>query len=173
MSITKKVKNIWSVPCQKAHVDSRSQLISMIDILEKLDVTIDIDSAPKDLLRDKKSNTLRNPVNFPVNFTLVSYWEIDPEYRGKIIKMHVEIESPKKKPLGYAELKFKSEKDKDFHKTFVEFHSLPLIESGIYSFNIQLKEKDTYTTIRRIPFIVDITTNPKKPIQKTKDYQTS
>lgn len=156
------IKNVWSLICQKAIIDTRTSLVSLIDLIEKIDVVVENVDGKESIFKDDKNTVLKNPVLFPAQFTLVNYWEVPKDFEDKEISIRVLIMSPSGKSLGSADFQFRTEKGKNYHRTLTEFQSLPVIESGTYFFELQTKTDDSYTKIGSIPLAIGIIKNDPK-----------
>lgn len=139
------IKNVWSILCQKAHIDSRTNLISLLDVLEQINIE----------LKEKLPSNSKKPLLFPISTTFASYWQILPEYKNKQIDMIVKICSPDGDILGSSELKFKTEKD--YHRTLVDFPQLPITTAGLYLFEVYIKYGKEEKKICTVPLVVNIT----------------
>jgi hypothetical protein len=144
MSQVDEIKIIWSVLCQKAHIDSRTGLTSLIDVIEQ--INIDYTGDLKD--QDEK------PFLFPINSTLASYWQIPREYKNKDIELKIEVVDPKDKILGTTTLKFKT--SKNYHKTLVDFPHMLITKPGIYTFKLFISQKKKDKLIKELPLVVNI-----------------
>lgn len=139
-----KIKNIWSVLCQKAHIDSRTNLLSLLDIVEQLNIEHK-GELPKE---DTK------PLLFPISMTLAGYWQIPDTYKNKEIEIISKVISPNGEILGSSNVQFKT--NKGYHKTLIDFPQLPITIEGKYLFETYIKNRGKENTVSTIPLIVNI-----------------
>lgn len=133
-----KTKNIWSIVCQKALVDSQTQLVSLIDIVEKLIVDIDINKAPEEVQKSFKNGVLGNPIQIANNITVASYWSIQKDHEEKDFVLETTVKDSNERALLTTNLEIKPKRNEANHKTFVNLPGIAITGSGIYTIESSL-----------------------------------
>lgn len=140
------IRHIWTVICSKSVIDQDTNSISLLEVLEQLNI-----SGPK--LPKKKDKVVTIPLNFEV-VTLWSRVSDDQPCRGnaRIILFA---------PSGKKIKEFKHNVDLTTYKRFrnrVKIIGFPFPESGIYNFQIQIKEeKDSnWKEVANIPLQLEL-----------------
>ena len=141
MAKVMKTKNIWSVLCKKALVDSQTQLVSIIDIVEKLILEIDITKAPKEIQESFKDGVLENPIQLSDTLTVASYWAIGEDSRERDMTLETLIKDSNGKTLLTGSMQVKFDSANSSHRTFVNLPSFPITGSGTYKIRSLLKDK--------------------------------
>lgn len=137
------IVNIWTLLCQKAHIDSRTGLTTLVDVLEQINIDY-----------KGKLVELEKPLAFPISSTLASFWKIPEKYKDKPIMLQVKVIDPKEEILGTSTLEFKTEKD--YHKTFIDFPQMLITESGIYKFQLTIIQDKNKEVVKDFPITVNI-----------------
>lgn len=150
------IKHIWSIPCQKANIDMRSGLLTLVDVLEEITVTVDPKKNTKDLLEEMKGNKQGKSILVQNNFSLVSFWEIPENEKNKKQSMKIKMFNSDNLQVGEGGLDFTTDSKSNFHKTIFEIPSIPVNKSGTYYLSISLKIKDDFVELSRIPFNVKV-----------------
>jgi hypothetical protein len=134
-----KTQNLWSLLCKKAIVDKETNLISIIEIVEKLIVDIDMEKAPdhvKEALKEGKK-----PLQIGGEMAVASYWALSEELAGKEIFVSTVIKDGKGKELGNAKFSFIAQEGDRNHRTFLKLPSFPVTQDGTYTIVSTLKDK--------------------------------
>lgn len=142
MSHIKKTKNIWSVICKKSIVDEQTKLISLIDIVERLILDIDIDKAPTDLQDSFKKGRFIKPIQVPENITVASYWALQDDHRGVELQVETIIKDEEGENLASGVLQFTTNTDHTNYRTFFTLPAFPITGSGIYQIESILKSNE-------------------------------
>jgi len=129
------MKHIWSVLCEKSIVDAQKNTISLIDVLEQLNVSIPSDNIAK---------IDEGPITIQVNFELVSFWMKDEDKQEKDEEVIVSIEAygpdnrklksfdqSIKIPAGYKRIRSRS-----------LFTGLSIFESGVHKIKIKFRDNE-------------------------------
>jgi hypothetical protein len=136
----KQTKNIWTVVCKKAIVDSQSQLISLIDIVEKFSLDVDIEKAPEEIRNSFKTGVFEPAIQVSESMTIASYWFLQDKHRGVDLEVEIVINDSDKKQIASGVVKFTTQNEHKNHRTFVNFPTFPITGSGIYSIIATLKD---------------------------------
>lgn len=138
------MKNIWSLLCRRALIDPQTNVISLIESFEEIEIGVDKDSKGK-------------VINAPIDFELVSYWskeENDPkEYSGE-----VKVFDPNKKIIGKFPLALDFSKSRRL-RARLQFPSLLIKSQGEYTFQVQYKvstDSNKFISVAEVPLFVKI-----------------
>lgn len=149
--------HVWSVLCTRGILDSYTNNVSLIEVVESLKVT------PSRAWREEQT------VAVPTAMALVSLWlRSDPEAPEHfetrvVIVMPDGTEAPGNAMagdlLGHSRL-----------RTFMKVDHLPIRSSGLYWLVIEHRsvEKDVWTRAARVPLQVELELPRSKPAQKEK-----
>jgi len=141
------MKHVWTIICKKSIIDSDTNLISIVDVIEQLQIGL-----PKKIMEENKT------VNLPVNFEIISSWA---DFDRTIIKkgwVNVVVLDPKGNKLKNFESKFVMDKHYTNVRTRLKISGLPISIKGVYSFIVQFKDKENgkYQEIASVPLFIDI-----------------
>lgn len=131
-----KIKHIWSVLCGQSIINSENNEISLINILEHLDINV--------VLKNDKEP--ERGINVPISYEVVSMWVKQDE--NKEIKGFVEIEVTL--PNGQVKKLFNQEliipvKTKRM-RTRLKINGLVVQEDGIYNYIVKYRDVDQKTS---------------------------
>lgn len=144
------IRHVWTVLCSNVVIDRDSNNVSLQDVIEQVQVTIEGGWSP-----DAKSV-------LPIRLNLVTLW-VRADYavpaQGKArITVLSPAGDPLAKPGGY-EINLA-----DPYRRFrgrTRFGSLPVAGSGCYTFLVELqKEDEAWEPVAEIPLEVTIETSP-------------
>ncbi len=151
MPNTLNIQHIWSVVCDDAVVDSRTNNISLHNALELLTIeTKNNDNLQKII----KQSSVEKPVILPIRFTIVSSWLHNKVRSSTALKMKIEIVSPKGKIIATMANDIKVDSEKNRTRTIARVEGLPIIaEFGLYKFLIKIKtdNNNTYKKVAELP----------------------
>ena len=142
------MKHIWSVLCRHSIIDSESNNISLIDVLEGVQANY----KPKN---DDKNNG--RPTIIPVDFEIVSFFEDIDTSKELRFKIKIDIIAPGNivnngsenevvLPIGPKRLRQRS-----------RINGLPVTVSGSYRMVVKIKQdKEEFKTVVELPLDVTI-----------------
>ena len=145
------VNHIWTVLARSSVVDSTTNLISLQNILEKIDVDIQ-GTLPKD------ANLV-----VPIDFEIVSLWSDDEIDKRREYNVKIELINTEKKTGGQFEQTMILEKNIRRFRSILKVSGLPITKSGIYYFRISVKsvtDPKFSKPVIQIPLEVNIRINP-------------
>ncbi|OGI22074.1 MAG: hypothetical protein A2808_03520 [Candidatus Moranbacteria bacterium RIFCSPHIGHO2_01_FULL_55_24] len=137
------MKNIWSLLCRKALIDSQTNTISLIDSFEEIEIGIDPSAKGKN-------------VNVVVDFELVSYW-IKDKNDTKNYLGSVEVTDPNNKILGSFPFSLDFANSNRL-RARLQFSSMIVTVQGEYIFHVKYKSEDEgkFTKATEIPLLVKV-----------------
>lgn len=127
----------WVMFCEKALIDSRTNNVSLIDVVEEITV-------PK------------VPVVIPNPFFIVSLWVRDAVRKNELEKVdyRIMLVTPKKKEKQLIKYKFQMEKKR--HRTLNGIFGLPIEHEGIHYFSVQQLKNEKWKEEIRVLFDIKI-----------------
>lgn len=157
MKRKQKTSIIWSVICKKAIVDDQTKLISIIDILEKLILDIDIEKAPDEIKQTYKDGAWEKPIQVQGDITVASYWELSKENRKQELTVETRIFDFNNRELAMGQLTFNVDAITSYQRTFVKLPTFPVVGSGRYQVESSLVSKDgNLLSQSTLPIIVEV-----------------
>jgi hypothetical protein len=132
---------LWSLLCEKPLIDSQSNQISLIGIIEQLNV-------PK------------VPIIIPQLYFVVCLWEKDnsKEGREEVFKHRIQI-SPQSETYKYTPFEYENTipSDKMRLRTCNGIRGIPVSEPGKIIFSIEIPEENDWKSINIIEIVVKST----------------
>lgn len=122
--------------CQRVITDERTHSSSYIDDLAGMEINL--------------PNIPANIPPFVVSTTLGR--DKKDKTDGYELRMVIRIPSGKEIPSGPFPVKF--DEDKLISRLHIEIPNFPATEEGSYFINIEIKNKNSWSTVAKIPFIV-------------------
>lgn len=150
-------KHLWSVICEKPILDEHSNTLSLIDVMDEIEV--DLDQA--DIVVHNSHKYL------VVHFAIVSVWAPNKDDEGTEWKSRVTMVVPDGQAYALPVEKMDFRKSKYF-KTISRVNNIPFVGEGEYYFNIECQAVDaddnTWTVGTQLPLTVSILgeKDPKK-----------
>lgn len=146
-----KLQHRWSILCTKSSIDAQSNNLSLFNVIEQVDISME-------LFANRKDGAV------PINLELVTLWEklIDGyEVQGDI---EMEFQDPQGKSLGKFPYVISMQKKR--HRHIVRLDGLPVTDkSGRYVFKVRKKEEKggRFVEVGEVPVEINIAyTLPKQ-----------
>jgi len=148
------IKHAWSLLCRKTIIDKETNNLSIIDILEQVQVNASV-----------PSNAVF-PVKVPISYELVSMWT--REHASDETKAEIEIKITG--PDGIVgtthskELVFPVSIQR--MRSRIRISGIEITNSGVYEFTVGIKEEKShsFTTVATIPLSVILNKNLPKSV---------
>lgn len=118
------MKHIWTVLCQKSSIDVETNLVSLFNCIEELDLVIDKIKAPSGNLV------------IPVEFQLVSFWTIENPNKDSLLEIKIELIDPVGKVLNGFENKYPIKKGILRFRNRTNIKGMPITNAGRYVIKI-------------------------------------
>lgn len=143
------MKNIWTIVCRKSTIEEGTNLISLFDSLEQLDVRL-------------KPNSPKNEVfNVPIESEVVSFWYRDDKSKTEKYSIKIELVDPNNRILNtfLNDIEFPEKTGR--MRTRVKSNIIPVTVSGVYSYKTYLKkiEEKDYKEVSVVPMEVIVTSD--------------
>lgn len=145
-------KHQWSMICEKALIDRFTNNLTIVDVVEEVNLTIQ---------RTSKSEEAGPPL-VPVDFAVVSLWHRSEPSLAEEGKARVRLLSPSGKLLTKeSELPIELTGDKLRARNILNCRGVPIRESGEYQVQIQqLQKNGRWKTENVIPIAVKLNILP-------------
>ena len=145
------INHIWSVICKKSIVDSQTNIISLLEIIEVLDVNVVL---PPNL--DPKSN-----INIPIEFEFVTMWQRDFVNKEENFDTQIVVTDPKGTQLNAINGKMNMPINMMRLRSITRISGLGLTDSGNYTLFLKMKQQNdkNYKAVTAIPLEVKLTKN--------------
>lgn len=126
------MKHAWSILCQRSIIDQRSNNISLIDVLEQLNINV----SPEQVAKESEEGIV-----IPINFDIVSLWTKDGE-ENKVANFEVvvEFDDPRGKELKSFTKSIEVAQNYQRMRTQMRIERLQIFESGIHMVRVSIKE---------------------------------
>ncbi len=144
------ISHIWTVIARSTIVDASTNLISLQNVLEKIDVDIQ-GSVPEN------SNLV-----VPIDFEIATLWTDDETEKRREFSVKIQLIDTENKVSGEFDQSMALEKSIRRFRSILKVSGLPITKSGIYYFRINIKsEKEKkFKEITQIPLEVNIAIHP-------------
>jgi hypothetical protein len=119
------IKHVWSVLAQSSVIDGRTNVLSIQNVLESLQVGVPVVDLPKEIVA-------------PINANLISFFTRDSASVENRAMMHVSFVSPEGDSLMKLDSEVLAPKGKRNTRIIAQIHGLPLRGNGLYHFEISL-----------------------------------
>jgi len=141
-------KHIWSVICRKGSIDSETNLISLLDVLERIDVAIEKTEGVSELPKS-------GGILLPFEAELVSFFTCDPREESEVI---TEFLNPNGQILLAETHKLKVKAGDKRVRSKLKLSNLPVNKSGAYIFKVSIKDTSSNKAliVAEIPLDIEI-----------------
>lgn len=140
------IKHIWTVICQKSSVDQSSNILSLFEILEKVDINLDPTSPkiPED-----------GVFSIPFNYEIVSYWRRTSSQDAKG-EARIVIFSPEDIELSSFPVQINIADKLKAYRVIAKINGLKFTTSGEYRIQIQQKVGKDFDIVSEVPFEIEV-----------------
>ena len=149
------IRHVWSVLCGNSSIDHQTSIISLLNVIEQLNLVI-----PKQL----------EHINVPVPFEVVSLWASDSITSLEQGKCRVTFVNPQgvQTILSLADIKVSAEQN---CRTITRSQMFKLDGQGKYEFIVELQqgENESWDSVAKVPLQVKYTID-KKEIDESSTY---
>lgn len=154
-----KITHVWSVLCGQSVINSDNNQISLLNLMEKLDINSVIKNA-KDLEKD---------INVPIAYEIVSFWVKSDEAKELKGLVDLSVISPDNVEKKLFTNKFEMSPTITRLRTRFKINGLVVKDNGIYTFVVKFREneKDESKEVARLP--LEILINKKTQLEGNKN----
>lgn len=143
------MKHIWSILCQKSSVDIESNLLSLFNCAEEINLIIN------------QSKTLKDGVQaIKIELELVSFWITEGVNKNEddILEIKIELLDPDKKILSSSKNKLNIKKGIQRFRNRIKIEGLYVSKEGRYTFNVWAKSggKKEHKLVAELPLDIKI-----------------
>jgi len=144
------MQHIWSILCKNSSVDSTTNLLSIFDCIEEINLAF------------KKGGDIKKNFVAPITLQLVSFWLIDKEEK---LDLEVELLDPKDRVLHKFKSSFGFKKGIKRFRSRINIEGLHISQQGRYKIRISAKNKGTqkYELVSELPLDIVISYTLKLP----------
>ncbi len=152
MKKQKDIKHIWSVVAQSSLVEQQTNNISILKVLEQLNVNLSI----KDQEGLKNNPGKAILVNFP--FQVISLWQSINPKKDPTADVEIEFFDPIGLSLQNIKFKLQFETKKTRMRSITSSPVISIMDTGVYLFKIRIKEdgEDNFSDVAEIPIEVRV-----------------
>jgi len=146
----KKYTHRWSIPCEKNIIDSKTNNITLVNVLEEMEFVFQ-----KNKLTEKEKN---GEVVLPITLDIVSLWDNDIKKKGEL-DFDISIFSPTNIKLWNHVPEKNQQEEKPRLRTLITLNGIKASwESGQYKIAIghRENEKEKYKVVAEIPMVIKI-----------------
>jgi hypothetical protein len=149
------MRHIWSVLCSSSSIDVRTNIISIFNVLERLEF--------QGQLKNEEILKTNREIRIPISFEFVTFWSRSnleiPE--TALVRLMLLPPNGKERLLGEYEI------DVSVHsrtRQISQIQNFPYSGNGTYEFVLQLQSPDAWETVVMIPFeVIRIEVPSEKP----------
>lgn len=147
--MSSKVQHIWTLLCQRAIIDKKSNNLSLVDVVETVKVPL------KNFENGKIFKIL-----FPCQ--IVSFWSKDEAIMSISTQIRLVFYAPGDKKISQMIFPVHIASEMKFARSIINLNFLPITVSGEYILEIQQQKNRKYEVQARVPFLVNIEVKGKK-----------
>ena len=139
----------WSILCKKSVIEAESNVISLLELMEKITIGQRIASTG--------SVIVPNQFVMPLDFELVSHFSGISKNNVKPF-LKVELFNKQSEKMGQTEHELKINSNAKTLRSRVIFNGVKIKGEGTYTFKVSLKEneKGSYKEVANIPLEIEI-----------------
>ncbi len=134
------MKHVWSILCEKSSVDSETNLLSMFNTMEQINLVI-----------DKTKMQKSDKLVVPASFQIINFWVIEDPTKENSTEMKIEFVDPKGKILNEFRKVLKTKKDIKRVRNRTNIQGMPVTESGRYCYRVSQKKGNKFEAIFELP----------------------
>jgi len=142
------MQHIWSVLCQKSSIDFETNLVSLFECIEEVN-----------LVFNNTKNANDDKMMIPVDWQLVSYWTIDDNEKEESLNLKIEFIDPNGNCLNSHENKIDIKKDLKRFRGRMTINGFQVTNSGRYYCRVSKKINDSYLLLSELPIDINISFN--------------
>ncbi len=137
------MQHIWTILCQFASEDKNSNALSLINVIDRIQITADPD---KDAL---------DGIILPINFHLVSMWRCEKTEERDEAKAQVKLYSPDMDDLGDINFSIGAT-NSVFARLNTKINGFPYKGDGLYVYKVFHVQEEKPVEVQHIPVNVEL-----------------
>lgn len=139
------MKNIWSIICEKSSIDAQTNLLSLFNCVEEIQLTIDKEKMPKS---DK--------LVIPFNLQLISFWAIEDNTKDNLAEIKIDLVDPKGEILNEFPVTLKAKKGEKRLRSITNIQGIQITEGGRYYYKVLQKKGAKFEVISETPLDINL-----------------
>ncbi len=141
------MKHVWTILCQDSSIDIETNLLSLFNCLEELNLVL-----------DKTKILENNTLVIPVDLQMVNFWLIQNPAQDNILEIKVELIDPDSKSINQFENKFNVKKGILRFRNRTKIQGLPVTKEGRYIFRVMQRDEKSkeYIIVSELPLDIKI-----------------
>ena len=145
------MNHIWSVISEKVTIGQDSNNLSLINIIEQLNISSSLEELTK-------ATSSENGVVVPFNLVFTSLWVKEEEELSEEVGLELQLKiiDPEQKTIGSIENKVVVKENHKRIRTRFKLDNFRVTGSGMYKLVILKKENDEYKEIKSIPLDISL-----------------
>lgn len=142
------MKNAWSIICEKSVIDAQSNLLSLFNCVEEVEIKID------------KTKIVKNSkLIAPINLQLISLWMINNYVKENLFIIKIELVDPEGAILSEFSNTLKSQPGNKRLRSINNIQGMPVTKSGRYYFRISRQRGDKFDMVSELALDVNLILN--------------
>jgi len=139
------MKNVWSIICEKSSIDSQTNVLSLFNCIEEMNIDIDKTKMPQS---DK--------IIIPVNFQLISLWRVDDSAKENTMDVKMELIDPSGQVLNESLNTLVTKKGEKRLRSVINIQGLQVTDSGVYYYKILEKKGNKFEVVSSTPLDINV-----------------
>lgn len=139
------MKNIWSIICEKSSIDAQTNLLSLFNCVEEIQLTIDKEKMPKS---DK--------LVIPFSLKIISFWTIEDSSKDNLAEIKIDLMDPKGKILNEFPVTLKAKKGEKRLRSITNIQGIQITEGGRYCYKILQKKGTKFEVASETPLDINL-----------------
>jgi len=126
------MKHIWSVLCGKSIIDSQKNNISLIDVLEQLNIKLPSEGI---------AQASEKGITIPISFDIVSLWMKDSEEKSEEVMVEIGMNDPENKELSSYNQSLRIPATHQRVRSVFHIERLSIFRPGVHKIRVKVKKK--------------------------------
>ncbi len=139
------MKNIWSIICEKSSIDAQTNLLSLFNCIEEVQLMI-----------DRKKMSKNDKLVIPFNLQLISFWTIEDDTRENLAEIKIDLVDPKGEVLNEFSVGLKAKKGEKRLRSITNMQGIQITEGGRYYYRILQKKGTKFEVASETPLDVNL-----------------
>lgn len=143
------MRYIWSVICQKALIDTQTNTLSIQDVAEQLDISVNKEELEKS---DK-------PLKISAEFDIIQMWKDDEKEKDREFEGRIELHDPSGKVLGTNDMPLRFKKGTNRLRNRIHVQGMVVTQEGEYQYVSKIKEGGKFKKVGSVPLDIVVSYN--------------
>lgn len=142
------MQHIWSVLCQKSSIDFETNLVSLFECIEEVNMVFNGTQAASN-----------EKMMIPVDWQLVNYWIVDNPLNEEVLEMKIDFINPEGEVFNTYKNKIETQKNMKRFRSRMNINGFEVTKSGRYNILVSYKNGDDYAEVCKLPVDININFN--------------